>query len=361
MKHLKILAIFLIGITQLSAQKVRRASRSAFERTGTFLRPRSLTETGFQTTKPRIQSSTKLFTCPKMQKSPSRSLTTESFKPGEKTTEIPKTRGSRVVEYARAHPGKVVGIVSGIGGSVVAKKQFKKYLEKSETIYDIDKLGYLVGHYNPDNLHYVLEYIDELAKKEIINERDRKGDTPVMIIIKAAYVHDDHKAKILKALFSYGAELGVDNKRALNKALGLDENIQDLHAKKLSFQPQLKTLKVLLQHSDKNLIKDLLDVYNKKITQLQEGLANSQKTLEDLQKQKGVFGFTFNREKQNDEAKLLGLIDSYQARLNPSLKLKKIAENSLKKQENRINTTGKGKERHEPISLKIGDKEGEIR
>lgn len=337
MKIIRLLLIMLLSLTYLNAQQ--RTKRAAAQVTRSLYNQPRITNLG--TNKPYFKSSSRSTLCPPSGQSRARLFTTESQgarQPhkefGGKQSESVKNSGSRVLEYARANPGKIIGVVSGIGGSAVAYDKFKGYQQKSDTTHKIQQLSYAVGFYNPENIankNFVQELLESFVQEGIVNKKDRSGNTPVMIVLKAHYVSDDEKATMLKFLFDNGAEIKEkDKKRALNLALGLDENTPNLTNINLKFQPKLKTLKIILPYSNRDDIETLSDIYSNKIVDLQKRMEEREKDLENLIQEKNpLTGFFFNEKKRTSEAKLRGLIESYKSRLDIAKAVNTITHDAL--------------------------------
>lgn len=329
MKFFKILVILLFFTGQLYASKrgtwqTAKSHAKATVTKGGLFRP-----SGINQAKTLPQATQ----CPRLQfqKQRVQRLTTESTAPRENMSTTPIAYEGKTP--SGKNPWKTMTILGGIGTTIGGGTHlYKKHSNESEIQNKIKKLTYAVSFYNPlneANKNYVIELINQFGAEGIINEKDTAGNTPLMIILRAHYIAIPEKAALLTLLFKNGAQLGEDKQEAVNIALGLNKDIKNLKAEKLQFNPNVKLLKRILPHCDIQTVQDLVTIYDEKIKSAAIAFNQAQEELHKLEEEKGIFGFTFNRENRIKEEIIQGRIASSQNRLDKSLKIKKIAEKSL--------------------------------
>lgn len=339
MKCLRVLCFTLFLISQTSAQVARRGVSHANSRFFTQSRATKTNTVGrFSPSHgTQFKSSTKTLECPMLKKSSSRSLTTEAF-----FSKAQETQGRRILNFIKRNPGKTIGLVSGIGAATelrrrdIQKERVQPYLRKFSELLRLYAYGEQII-----KLEIIFAYIEKLAQAGLINEKNYQNNSPLMMVLKAPEldINDATKALLLKHLFKNGATLQPNGHKELNLALTIPEDSKDLREKGLRLYPNIESLKVILPRCNRETIESLKDVYEDKINEFQKGLLYAKSNLENLQKERGIFGFFFNRKKQNDEEKLSGIVNSYQDRLHSFLRLRDIINEALAKHETFQNIT----------------------
>jgi len=348
MNRIQFLYLSMLMLSPFSLEAGRRsapsAARGLFTRSGIIGRP-SLTETGSALRGSRAQNAIQPTRCPLPLKVNSRSLSTETFN-APRAYESPRSTffesskpinpgRSRILNAIHQNPTTFIGLTSGIGaatGTGYAYTKYKKYSKKTAIQDNLQRLNYALGHYNPENKHnkkYVYQLLNEFIAEKIINEKDRSGNTPLIIILKAPYVFDEEKAAMLQLLFDKGVQPGNDLQEAIDLALGFDrqkENFETL------IKPKVKTFEKLLPFIETPTLHSYSMIAQTQIKNDEDTLNKAQEKLIVEREKKGWKDY-LSRRKTVEENNLENMIEDKTSNLDTILNFKKMLDQEI---ENRL-------------------------